>query len=176
MAFLDSIRSIFIPGFLPAAEVASPAPATEYHIRPLTRKQLGEVIRLNLRCFANGDNYSKYTFEYLFEEPLSLSYRVVTPEQRMVAFAFALVNENGSAHLTTIGVAPEHRRRGLAERLLDHLETAIVSRGLSTLVLEVRVSNGTAQELYRKRGYITVQRISKYYRDGEDCFLMIKAL
>jgi ribosomal-protein-alanine N-acetyltransferase len=176
MAFLDSIRSIFIPGHWPAAEEVAPAAATEYHIRPLTRKQIGEVIRLNLRCFANGDNYSKYTFEYLFEQPLLLSYRIVTPEDRMVAFAFALANENGSAHLTTIGVAPEHRRRGLAQRLLGHLETAAAKRGLSTMVLEVRVSNFKAQELYRKLGYIAVQRISQYYRDGEDCFLMMRPL
>ena len=176
MAFLDSIRSIFIPGYWPAADEAVPAPATEYHIRPLTRKQIGEAIRLNLRCFSNGDNYSKYTFEYLFEQPLLLSYRIVTPDDRMVAFAFALANENGSAHLTTIGVAPEHRRRGLAQRLLAHMEAAASARGLSTMVLEVRVSNFKAQELYRKLGYISVQRISNYYRDGEDCFLMMRPL
>lgn len=176
MAFLDSIRSIFVPGLFPAANEALPAPATEYLVRPLTRKQIGEVIRLNLRCFSNGDNYSKYTFEYLFEQPHLLSYRIVTPDERMVAFAFALANDNGSAHLTTIGVAPEHRRRGLAQKLLEHLETAAAARGLGTMVLEVRVSNFKALELYRKTGYVAVQRISDYYRDGEDCFLMMKPL
>jgi ribosomal-protein-alanine N-acetyltransferase len=176
MAFLDSIRSIFVPGIWPVAEKALPAPPTEYHIRPLTRKHLGEVIRLNLRCFANGDNYSKYTFDYLFNEPRSLSYRIVTPNERMVAFAFVIVSDNGSAHLTTIGVAPEHRRRGLAAKLMDHLEDALAARDLNTVILEVRVSNAEAQQLYRKLGYVVVQRISKYYRDGEDCFLMMKAL
>jgi ribosomal-protein-alanine N-acetyltransferase len=176
MAFIDSIRSIFIPGHRPSADEAVPAASAEYHVRPLTRKQLGEVIRLNLRCFANGDNYSKYTFEYLFEQPRLLSYRIVTPDDRMVAFGFALANDNGSAHLTTIGVAPEHRRRGLAQRLLTHLETAASARGLGTMVLEVRVSNFKALQLYKKLGYAVVQRISGYYRDGEDCFLMMKPL
>jgi [ribosomal protein S18]-alanine N-acetyltransferase len=45
-----------------------------------------------------------------------------------------------------------------------------------TLVLEVRVSNTAAQELYRKLGFSVVQRIARYYNNGEDCFLMMKAI
>ena len=94
----------------------------------------------------------------------------------MVAFAFVMENENGSAHLTTIGVAPEHRRRGLAERLLLHIEKAVRARELGTIMLEVRVGNNAAQELYRRNGYTIVQRINKYYTNGEDCYLMIKGV
>ena len=94
----------------------------------------------------------------------------------MVAFAIVMENENGSAHLTTIGVAPEHRRRGLAVKLLDHVENAVRNRELSTIVLEVRAGNFGAQTLYHDRGYTIVQRIRKYYSNGEDCFLMMKGV
>ncbi|MCC6452696.1 MAG: GNAT family N-acetyltransferase, partial [Acidobacteria bacterium] len=82
----------------------------------------------------------------------------------------------GTAHLTTIGIAPEHRRRGLAKRLLLHVENALRARSINTLVLEVRVKNTSAQDLYRQKGFYVVQRLNKYYTDGEDCFLMVKAL
>jgi ribosomal-protein-alanine N-acetyltransferase len=94
----------------------------------------------------------------------------------MAAFAFVLLNSDGTAHLTTIGVAPEHRRRGLASRLLDHLDEVLRVKGVSTIVLELRVSNFAARNLYIESGYSVINRLNKYYSDGEDGFLMVKSL
>jgi [ribosomal protein S18]-alanine N-acetyltransferase len=176
MAVLETIRSFFIPSIYSEPEVIVPAPFTTYEIKPLTLEHLLEVLRLNIRCFRNGDNYTKHTFNYLLNEPRTLSYRLVTPLDELAAFAFVMVNENNAAHLTTIGVSPEHRRRGLAVKLLDHIEDALRKRDVGTVMLEVRVSNTEAQQLYRSSGYMIVQRIARYYNNGEDCFLMIKAL
>ncbi|MFL6373188.1 MAG: ribosomal protein S18-alanine N-acetyltransferase [Pyrinomonadaceae bacterium] len=173
---LETIRSLFVPAFDAEPEVVVPAPPCEYSIKPLTMTQLPEVLRLNIRCFRNGDNYTKHTFNYLLNEPRTLSYRLVTDTGDMAAFAFVMINDRNSAHLTTIGVAPEHRRRGLATRLLDHIENALRAKEVGTIMLEVRVGNAEAQELYRRLGYFVVQRISRYYNNGEDCFLMMKAL
>lgn len=176
MAVLGSIRNFFIPQGLVEPEEIVPAPETTYEIRPLTVDQLPEVLRLNIRCFRNGDNYTKHTFEYLLSEPRTFSYRVVTPKDELVGFAFVMVNENNAAHLTTIGVAPEHRGRGLAKRMLLHIENSLRAKEVGTIMLEVRVANEAAQNLYRKLGYTVVQRIAKYYNNGEDCFLMMKPI
>ena len=176
MAVLQTIRNFFVPVETAAPETVVPAPPTHYEIRPLTDKNLSEVLRLNVRCFRNGENYTKHTFNYLLSEPRNLSYRVVTAAGEMVGFVFVLVNQDGSAHLTTIGVAPEHRRRKLAARLLNHVENALRRRNVLTIVLEVRVSNTSAQNLYRDAGYVVVQRLAKYYNNGEDCYLMVKSL
>ena len=101
---------------------------------------------------------------------------MVTPADEVVGFAFVMVNDNNAAHLTTIGVAPEHRRRKIAVRLLEHIEASLRKREIGTIMLEVRVSNVLAQDLYRRSGYTIVQRIGKYYNNGEDCFLMMKSL
>ena len=176
MAVLQAIRNFFVPVEPLEPEVILPAPDSVYSIHPLSDKHLNEVLRLNVRCFRNGENYTKHTFSYLLGEPRNLSYRVVTETGEMAGFIFVLVNEDRSAHLTTIGVAPEHRRRGLANRLLAHMEEALRVREIFTIVLEVRVSNTTAQDLYRRAGYTVVQRLAKYYNNGEDCFLMLKAI
>jgi ribosomal-protein-alanine acetyltransferase len=176
MAVLQTIRNFFVPFETAEPEAIVPAAATTYEIRPLTDKNLSEVLRLNFRCFSNGENYTKHTFNYLLGEPRNLSYRIVTASGEMAGFVFVLVNQDGSAHLTTIGVAPEHRRRNLARRLLVHLEEALRTRGISTIVLEVRVGNTTAQSLYQAAGYSVVQRLAKYYNNGEDCYLMVKSL
>lgn len=176
MAVLETIRNLFVPSLPVEAEIVVPAPQCDYAVRSLTMDHLQEALRLNIRCFRNGDNYTKHTFEYLLNEPRTLSYRMVTPTQEMVGFAFVMVNENNAAHLTTIGVAPEHRRRKIAVKLLEHVEESLRQREIGTMMLEVRVSNTTAQNLYRHLGYIVVQRVGKYYNNGEDCFLMMKAL
>lgn len=176
MAVLETIRSLFVPAFLAEPEVIVPAPPTTYEIMPLTRDHLSEVLRLNIRCFRNGDNYTKYTFDYLLREPRTLSYRTTTEAGEMAGFAFVMVNDNNAAHLTTIGVAPEHRRRGIARRLLTHIEDALRVREVGTIMLEVRVANTAARNLYRTLGYVIVQRIGRYYSNGEDCFLMMKAI
>ncbi|MBK9163569.1 MAG: ribosomal protein S18-alanine N-acetyltransferase [Acidobacteria bacterium] len=175
MAVLQSIRDLFIPS-APRRAVVLPAPLTTYEIKPLTTEQLREVAKLNLRCFARGENYSRHTFTYLLENPETLSYRAVTPAGEMTGFIFAMMNPDGAAHITTIGVAPEHRRRDLASRLLAHLEAALQAKGISTVVLEVRVSNLVAHEFYKRRGYASVQLLKKYYNNGEDGYLMTKSL
>jgi ribosomal-protein-alanine acetyltransferase len=176
MAMLQTIRNLFAPVVAFEPEIIIPAEHTTYSIKPLTEKQSKEVLRLNLRCFHNGENYTKHTFAYLFGEPNTLSYQVVAASGEMTGFVFVILNQDGAAHLTTIGVAPEHRRRGLALRMLTHLEDVLREKGVSTIVLEVRIGNLTAKSLYRAAGYSTVNRLAKYYSDGEDCFMMVKSL
>lgn len=177
MAVLQKIREFFIPAAMAVEpEILTSAPMCDYEIRPLTDKQLQEVLLLNRRCFRKGENYSKQTFSFLLSEPNTLSYRIVTPEDVIVAFIFITASKEGTGHITTIGVAPEHRRRGLAQKLLIHAEEALIKRKINTIFLEVRVDNTAAQNLYRQLGYTVVQRLPKYYNSGEDGFLMVKSL
>jgi [ribosomal protein S18]-alanine N-acetyltransferase len=175
MAVLQKIREFFVPVRV-EPEFVVPAAPTTYEIRPLTDKQLKEVLLLNRRCFRKGENYTQHTFSFLLSEPGTLSYRVVSATEDLVAFIFITIAEDGAGHITTIGVAPEHRRRGLAQKLLVHAEEALRKRNINTIFLEVRVDNLPAQALYHQLGYAIVQRLPKYYNSGEDGFLMVKSL
>lgn len=176
MAVLQAIRNLLIPFPEPEIAIVVPAPPTTYAVRPLMDKNLQEVLRLNMRCFKNGENYTKHTFAYLLNEPNAVSYQIVTAEGQMAGFVCVLVGEDGAAHITTIGVAPEHRRRSLAEQLLEHLEGSLIAKKVGAIVLEVRVGNVAAQNLYRRCGFSITQRIAHYYNNGEDGFLMMKSL
>jgi ribosomal-protein-alanine N-acetyltransferase len=77
------------------------------------------------------------------------------------------------AHVTTIGVRPTHRGKGLGELMLVDLFEEAGRRGAEWLTLEVRVSNESAQALYRKYGFTRQGLRRRYYSDnGEDAYIM----
>ena len=77
------------------------------------------------------------------------------------------------AHITTIGIDPTYRGRGLGELLLIDLYDEALRRGAGWLTLEVRVSNTAAQELYRKYGFTVQGTRRRYYSDNnEDAYIM----
>lgn len=91
---------------------------------------------------------------------------------RIVGFAglWIMLDE---AHITTIGITPEHRRRSLGELLFVALVDEAVQRGARWVTLEVRVSNEPAQALYRKYGFEVQGTRRNYYSDNaEDAYIM----
>ncbi len=77
------------------------------------------------------------------------------------------------AHVTTIGVRPEYRGHSLGELIFVALIDEAIRRDISWLTLEVRVTNETAQNLYRKYGFSIQGRRPRYYSDNnEDAFIM----
>jgi len=186
MAVLKKIRSRLFPpngGGAPGAQAtasreaeAAHAGGLRYDVRPLTVAQLDECWRLDLRCFIDGEAYSRETFEYLLTSPESVSYRAVTPDGTMVGFIVGLVEPDHTGHVTTLGVAPEHRRRGIARQMLLKVEDGFRRRNVRILRLEVRSVNTGAQDLYVQLGYAVTQRLPRYYSNGGDGLLMIKSL
>ena len=147
-----------------------------YDVRPLTVTQLDECWRLDQRCFIDGEAYSRETFEYLLTAPESVSYRAVTQAGLMVGFIVGLVEPDHTGHVTTLGVAAEHRRRGIARRMMQKVEDGFRRRSVRIIRLEVRAINTGAQHLYSDLGYTVTQRLPRYYSNGGDGLLMIKSL
>jgi len=176
MAVFQSIRNFFFSTVDYEPERIIPAPFTTYDVHSIGIADIDVLLRLNLRCFRNGENYTKQTFRYLLMQPQSLAYAAVTPNGDMAGFVLVMNNPNGAAHITTVGVAPEHRRRGIANMLIQHVDQLLRAKGVSTVVLEVRISNLAAQNLYISNGYYVGQRMINYYSNGEDGYLMMKSL
>ena len=91
---------------------------------------------------------------------------------KLVAFAAADVQPaQGLAWITTIGVHPNYRRRGLAVGLMRECERRLKA---GRIRLTVRAGNLPALQLYRKLGYEQVELWRKYYSGGEDGVVMEK--
>ena len=78
-------------------------------------------------------------------------------------------------HITNIAVKDGHRRKGIANRLLDRLDEIATQRELIGITLEVRASNLGAQNLYEQHGFVIEGRRKGYYSDNdEDAYIMWK--
>ena len=77
------------------------------------------------------------------------------------------------AHITTIAMHPNFRRRGLGEFMLVRLIDIAFDINARWVTLEVRVSNHNAQNLYRKYGFREAGLRHRYYSDNqEDALIM----
>lgn len=142
----------------------------------MTLADVQEVYELDLRCFLDGEAYERETFHYLLSNPQTISRQVRDQYGVMCGFAIGVIEQDGVGHITTVGVAPEWRRRGLARLLMHEVELGFAERGVFTVRLEVRIGNDSAHRLYEQIGYLTVQRMEKYYSNGDDGYLMVKSL
>jgi ribosomal-protein-alanine N-acetyltransferase len=76
-------------------------------------------------------------------------------------------------HLLAIATHPEMRRRGVADRLMQHLVDEARKHRCRYITLEVRKSNEAAIALYRRHGFLAVGLRPRYYQeDGEDALVM----
>lgn len=77
-------------------------------------------------------------------------------------------------HILNIAVHPDFRKMGIGERMLRDCVCYSSECGLKYALLEVRVSNTGAINLYEKLGFKTIHTRRKYYSDtGEDAYVMM---
>lgn len=171
-----------------------------YYIAPMQIDDIAEVSKVERQCFSNPWPQSAYRRE--LRNTANNAYIVLwhrpdpreenpRPESRgpLGLLPFVRRGERGTsdtvagfggmwvlydeAHVTTIGVAPEHRGKGLGELLLIQLFDEARRHNAEWVTLEVRVSNGSAQSLYRKYGFTQQGVRKRYYSDnGEDAYIM----
>ena len=97
-------------------------------------------------------------------------------EGKVVAYGGMLcVLDEGQ--ITNIATLPEFRRMGIGRRITEALEAEARARGIASLSLEVRESNGAARSLYLSCGW-REEGIRKnfYRRPTENAVIMTKKL
>lgn len=151
------------------------AQKTEIHVRPMTGEDLEQVVAIDRMSFSLPWPPSSYRFE-LNENPSSRLWVAEIQEEdgknRIVGMivVWLIMDE---AHIATIAVHPEYRKRGIGRRLLVEALRESVQMGVISATLEVRVGNLAAQKLYKDLGFDVVSTRPRYYMDNnEDALIM----
>ena len=137
-------------------------------VRAMTTADIAAVAELEVVAFRDP-----WPPSFFFEELAAPArdYVVVEEVGGIVAYGGSMVID-GDAHIMTIAVRAEARRRRLGTRVLAALIEAAIERGAEHLTLEVRPSNAAAIALYRQFGFVAAGSRPGYYQDGEDAIVM----
>ena len=138
-------------------------------IRPMKRGDVSGVYEVELACFRSP--WSKNALAGELRNPVA-HYHVLELDGRIAGFAgmWVLFEE---AHITNIGILPEHRRNGYAFALMLSMMEHAAQIGATAMTLEVRESNAGAQKLYKRLHFEQNGFRPRYYEDtGEGALLL----
>ena len=144
-------------------------------IEQMRRKHLAHLLPIEHDAYPKP--WTRAVFESELEQVRSGSrhYIVARQHRTVIGYAGLWISPDpagAQGHITNIVVAADHRRRGVASRLLGSLAAVAIKRGCVALTLEVRVSSTGAQELYRKFGFGPAGVRKRYYENTEDAIVM----
>lgn len=154
-----------------------------FYVRAATHDDLGSVMTINETTLP--ENYPLFFYEDILEKyPDSflvgcvsvggaekiVGYIMWRLERGISEFGVKIVKKG---HLVSLAVLQTYRHNGIATQLVARGIHAIYTYGAREFVLEVRVSNHPAIELYAKVFKFEKKKvIAQYYRDGEDAHFM----
>ena len=133
-------------------------------VQRATVNDLDLLYNIERECFTI-EAFSKRHIAYLLENPNTVSL-VARVNNEIAGFIIGLIQRHDktmTGRIYTIDVAVKHRRKGVGLRLLNELERKFEKRGVKICYLEARVDNVAARELYRKHGYVEVEKLRNYY-------------
>jgi ribosomal-protein-alanine N-acetyltransferase len=138
------------------------------HARPHDTERVVEIER---SCFTNPNPELLTNVCGIVD-----GFLVAENDDGIVGYILFTPSSASDARILSLAVAPGHRRRGVATRLMHGAFDVLRERGFDAVGLEVRVSNNAAGSLYDDLGFVPVGIEEEYYDDGEDAYLMEKKL
>lgn len=145
---------------------------TEVQLHDLTPADLDELMPIERQVYSHPWTPGN------FADALAAGYPgwVLRHQQALVAYCLVMEVPD-EIHVLNVSVARAWQGRGLARRLLAHVEHHAKARGCSSVLLEVRVSNQRARQLYASLAYHPIGLRRGYYPSvlgREDAVVMRK--
>ena len=146
-----------------------------FRLRSMQLADIEDVMAIERESFPSTWSEAGYRHELTANQQayyVVLEYEVGPGAARLIGYAGHWIVAD-EAHISTIAVAPDWRRKGLGALLLLWMINHAQSHDVAIVSLEVRERNEAAQSLYASYGFVTVGQRRRYYRDtGEDALLM----
>lgn len=140
-------------------------------IRPMVVQDISRVSEIEKAVFTSAWSADDFTYE-LTENPFG--HYFVDEIDGVVEGYIGLWILFDQAQITTLGTTLNHRRQGIAKRLMEYGLRHAFQSGAERISLEVRVGNNAAITLYESYGFQRKGIRKDYYQDNhEDAHLMV---
>src|SRR5215216_2434630 len=150
-----------------SATATAPPPPLPVEIRPLSYGDLPDVIAIERRAFPAPWSLAMFVLE--LSKPTSICAGAIANGE--LAGYMICSRYHTVWHLMNLAVDLDHRRLGIASRLIEHL--LAVAGTEERYTLEVRVTNNEAISMYESFGFRRAGVRRRYYHDNnEDALIM----
>lgn len=139
-------------------------------IQRMNEAHISQIAALEAACFSAP--WSEDCLRYELTNGLAL-WLVALEGENVVGYVGSQT-VMGESDMMNIAVHPSHRRRGIAQSLLDELISRLMQISSTCLLLEVRASNDSAIKLYEKNGFLQVGLRKNYYKNPKEDALILK--
>jgi ribosomal-protein-alanine N-acetyltransferase len=137
-------------------------------IRPFCNDDLPRILAIERQCHAYP-----WSEEIFRDEMTTAHSRLwVCVEGEEIAGFLCWWTISGEIEIQNVATALRYRRKGVGRCLLAAVLATARAEGINRAILEVRVGNLGAINLYREFGFIDCGTRRCYYPDGEDALLM----
>lgn len=144
-----------------------------YRLETMSLDDLDEVAEIESACFSSPWPRSQFRASVVHPQVLPLTAR---DDERIRGYAILYFGTRRCL-IANLAVRSEHRRAGVASRLIEESLEIARRRDSELVVLDVRPSNRAAIELYESFGFRAVRRKEGYYSSPpEDAVTMALAL
>lgn len=140
-------------------------------ILPMQKSDVEEVMKIEQQAYGEH-HWSKDSFYAELSNELACYYSAFDLAGNLLGYAgtWRILDE---AHITTIAVKPESRRKKIGEALLIKAIEEFYKNEIKYITLEVRISNIPAIKFYEKYGFKSLGARKGYYQNNnEDALIM----
>lgn len=141
------------------------------NIRRMEKTDVDNVVRLEALSYGEH-HWSKESFYNELSNNLAHYYSAFDENNNLIGYVgcWHIFEE---AHITTLSVHPDCRKKGVAQRLLLTIIDGCYQNKIKYITLEVRESNIPAISLYEKNGFKSIGTRKGYYQDNNENALIM---
>ena len=159
--------------------VADELAGRHLQVRPMAAADAEAMAALEAESFAGAGHEPWSASMFLSElDPDAAAARtwwVAHDNGELLGFAGGMVVDT-DVEILDVAVSGEHRREGIARKLLSHVSYDAQMLGCTTASLEVEDGNDAARALYESLGFAEAGRRRNYYGQGRDAVVMSSTL
>jgi len=144
----------------------------EIRIRAATAVDVPAIMAIE-RQSSNAGHWSEDQYTQMFSENSRRLVLIVESSSTGFIVGFLVAHQVAAEwELENVAVSMDHRRHGIAEKLLRELIATATKMAGTSIFLEVRESNTAARRLYEKIGFRRMGVRKSYYQNAlEDAIL-----
>jgi len=143
-------------------------------IKKVTPQDLNKIYQLEKEVFGQ-DAFSRSLIQKLMRRSdIFIKFEKKWIKKSLIGFAIAVKDRLDRVNIINFLINPKFQRKGYGKAMMEKIISSVKNmEDIKQIVLNVKVNNKAAIQLYEKFHFKIVKIIEDYYKSGDSGFLMV---